>query len=170
MLRERPSKITKDVFLKTYGNVYEHSPWIAEAAWEHRETGNLDQPDALFAVMQQAVEQGTVEQQLALICAHPDLAVAPAELSKLTDASQSEQSGAGLKQCSPEEFQAFQQLNADYKAKFGFPFIVAVKGLNRHEILAQFRSRIQNEREEEFRTALDQIHKIAKFRLQALAQ
>lgn len=167
MLKLKPSTVSKEAFLAAYGNIYEHSPWIAEATWNAKMGENLDAPEALHAAMKQAVELGTEAQQLALICAHPDLACAQGEL---TAASTSEQTGAGLKQCTAEEFAAFQQLNRDYKAKFGFPFIVAVKGLHRTQILEQFRARIHHTRDEEFRMALTQIHKIALFRLQALAE
>lgn len=151
--------------MRIYGDIYEHSPWIAEAAWDHREGDNLDQTKILHACMKQAVMQADHTLQLALIRAHPDLACATGEL---TAASDSEQAGAGLKHCSPEEFTEFQTLNADYKAKFGFPFIVAVKGLTRHDILLQFRARMHRSVAQEFNTALEQIHKIALFRLEAL--
>lgn len=170
MLIKRPSEITHEEFIRIYGNIYEHSPWIAEAAWHHRDEGSLDRFEALHAAMKTAIANGDETQQLALICAHPDLAVAPAELGKLTQASQSEQTGAGLKQCTPEEFAEFQKLNADYKSKFGFPFIVAVKGLTRHDILNAFRKRIHSTREAEFYTALEQINRIAYFRLEALSE
>jgi len=157
-----------DAFVKAYGSVYEHSPWVAEAAFAA--APNVDTVDGLHVVMQTAVRNAPHDQLLTLIKAHPDLAVAPAELSKLTTSSISEQTGAGLNQCSPEEFATFKQLNADYKAKFGFPFIVAVKGLSRADILAAFRARIHNTPEAEFETALEQIHKIAKFRIIALQE
>ncbi|MBS2034573.1 2-oxo-4-hydroxy-4-carboxy-5-ureidoimidazoline decarboxylase [bacterium] len=144
-------------FIEKYGGIYEHSSWVAEAAF-----GAADIPGA----MRQAVEQASHEQQLALICAHPDLGE---KLDTLTASSTSEQQGAGLNQCSPEEFAEFQQLNRAYKEKFGFPFIVAVKGLDRQGILQRFRERIHHEPEREFRTALDQIHRIAAFRLEALS-
>lgn len=140
-------------FVQKYGSIYEHSPWVAEAAY-----GSDDLPKA----MREAVENGGHDRQLALLRAHPDLGE---KLDTLTPSSVSEQQGAGLNQCSPEEFAEFQQLNTAYKEKFGFPFIVAVKGLNRLDILQRFRERIHNSPEAEFRTALDQVHRIAAFRL-----
>lgn len=154
--------LKKEDFLKSYGGIYEHSPWIAEAAYA---SGNIGTFEAIHAAMKAAVTAGTHEQKLALIKAHPDLACAE---KKMTQDSVSEQKGAGLDQCTPEEFAEFRRLNADYKKKFGFPFIIAVKGLNRTDILQAFRNRIRNNPADEFETALDQIHKIAWFRLKAL--
>ncbi|MDE1153294.1 MAG: 2-oxo-4-hydroxy-4-carboxy-5-ureidoimidazoline decarboxylase [Micavibrio sp.] len=167
-LKKTPAAMGRDAFVRAYGGVYEHSPWIAEAVFV--EAPNADTVEGLHAVMQVAVLAAPHDRLLALIQAHPDLAVAPAELSNLTAASISEQTGAGLNQCTPEEFAAFRQLNADYRSKFGFPFIVAVKGLTRGQILAAFRARIQNTPEAEFNAALEEIHKIAKFRIIALQE
>jgi 2-oxo-4-hydroxy-4-carboxy-5-ureidoimidazoline decarboxylase len=153
--------ITRDEFLKRYGGVYEHSSWIAEAAFD---AGRIAPIDTLHAAMKQAVIDGTREQKLALIRAHPDLAGRLA----LTRDSESEQKGAGLDQCSPAEFEEFQRLNDAYKKKFGFPFIIAVKGHDRQSILENFRKRIDNDEAAEFETALEQIHRIARFRLEAL--
>lgn len=151
------STMNRDEFVEKYGGIYEHSPWVAEAAF-----GAGD----LTAAMREAVEQGGHDRQLALLRAHPDLGE---KLDTLTASSVSEQQGAGLNQCTPEEFAEFTQLNTAYKEKFGFPFIVAVKGLNRHDILGLFRQRINHDRDAEFRTALEQVHKIARLRLEALA-
>ncbi|MHC3973289.1 2-oxo-4-hydroxy-4-carboxy-5-ureidoimidazoline decarboxylase, partial [Pseudomonas aeruginosa] len=106
--------------------------------------------------------------QLALINAHPDLAGKAAIRGELTASSTSEQAGAGIHECSAEEFARFTELNDAYKARFGFPFIKAVKGSNRHQILAAFEERIQHSADEEFATALAEINKIALFRLQQL--
>jgi OHCU decarboxylase len=106
--------------------------------------------------------------QLALINAHPDLAGKAAVQGELTDASTSEQSGAGIHQCTAQEFARFTELNEAYKAKFAFPFIMAVKGSNRHQILAAFEERIHNSIEAEFARALAEINQIALFRLQTL--
>lgn len=149
--------MTRDDFVQKYASIYEHSAWVAEAAF-----GAAD----IQAAMRDAVDGAGRDAQLKLICNHPDLACAPA--TKLTAASVSEQKGAGLNECSVEEYAEFQQLNTDYKAKFGFPFIVAVKGLTRMDILVQFRARLQNNADVEFATALAQIHKIAGFRLSAI--
>jgi 2-oxo-4-hydroxy-4-carboxy-5-ureidoimidazoline decarboxylase len=150
----------KTEFIKKYGSIYEHSPWVAEAAF-----GAAD----IQSVMRATVDAAPHDKKIALIKAHPDLACAPADLSKLTKDSVSEQMGAGLNQCTPEEFAEFQKLNTDYKKKFGFPFIIAVKGLTRVDILQAFRKRMDNDAEAEFKTAIEQIHKIAGFRLAALS-
>lgn len=143
----------KEEFVQRYGSIYEHSPWVAETAY-----GSEDLSSAMRAV----VEAAGQDKQLALLRAHPDLGE---KLDTLTPDSTSEQQGAGLNLCSPEEFREFHELNRTYKEKFGFPFIVAVKGMNRQDILERFRERIHNSTEAEFRTALDQVHRIAAFRL-----
>ena len=154
--------LSLEEFLSVYGGIYEHSPWIAQAAYESG--ADLENVKSLHEAMKRAVAEGRHEQQLALIRAHPDLA----GKLELTKESQSEQTGAGLDQCSPEEYEEFQTLNTAYKEKFGFPFIIAVKGHNRQSILENFRARIHNTPEDEFKTALEQINKIAGFRLEAL--
>jgi 2-oxo-4-hydroxy-4-carboxy-5-ureidoimidazoline decarboxylase len=167
MLKKIPSRMTGDEFMETYGGIYEQSPWIAEEAFTRQD---IDTVEALHAAMKLMVVRSDMNQQLMLIRAHPDLACAPADMSKLTRDSQSEQAGAGLKSCTPEEFAEFQKLNTAYKTKFGFPFIIAVKGLKRDDILKAFRARMDSAPEQEFKTALEQIHKIAWFRLAALSQ
>lgn len=157
----------KASFLKRYGGVYEHSPWIAETAFA---AGKMETPEELHAAMREAVAVSGRDRKLALIAAHPDLACAPADAGSLTPSSVSEQKGAGLDRCTPEEYAEFRHLNAAYREKFGFPFIVAVKGMTRADILQAFRTRIQNTPEKEFEAALEQIHKIAGFRLAALFQ
>jgi len=151
----------KEEFLKTYGGIYEHSPWVAEAAYA---SGYIDTLEDLQDAMKAAVANASHDKKLALIRAHPDLVCA----EKMTQESVSEQEGAGLNHCTPEEFAEFQRLNVEYKRKFGFPFIIAVKGLTRQDILHAFRNRIYNGAVAEFENALEQIHKIARFRLMAL--
>jgi OHCU decarboxylase len=153
----RPSALSREDFLARFGPVYEASPWVAEAVWP-------DPPDdlpGLAAVMAAVVDAAPRELQLALIRAHPELA----SRAKMADASVKEQAGAGLDQCSPAEFEAFQRLNAAYNARFGFPFIFAVKGATRADILAAFEARLANDPATEFATAIAQIHRIAGFRL-----
>jgi len=105
---------------------------------------------------------------MSLLRAHPELAAARAEGEDLTAHSHSEQRGAGLDRCRPDEFTEFQRLNAAYRQKFGFPFIVAVKGLDRRQILDRFRSRLQNTPEAEFEEAVAQVIRIGYFRLEQL--
>jgi len=160
----KPSTLTRDAFIARFGPVYEASPWVAEAVWPAAARGELDDREALAQAMRETVDDGPRERRLALIRAHPQLAVAGA----MADASVKEQRGAGLDQCSPDELAAFRELNAAYSARFGHPFIVAVKGLSRAEILAAFAERLENDPQVEFATALAQIHRIAGFRLEAL--
>jgi 2-oxo-4-hydroxy-4-carboxy-5-ureidoimidazoline decarboxylase len=105
-----------------------------------------------------------------LIKAHPDLAGRAAIAGELTEASNEEQASAGIDQCSPEEFARFQDLNERYKAKFDFPFVMAVRKSNRHEILVAFETRLSNDPDDEFEQAIAEIHKIARLRLAAEEQ
>ncbi len=146
-------RVRRADFLARFGPVYEASPWVAEACWPP--------PADLQAAMRAVVDGAPREAKLALIRAHPELA----SRAKMADASVKEQSAAGLDQCSPAEFDAFQRLNAAYNARFGFPFIFAVKGASRAEVLAAFEARLANDPETEFQTAITQIHRIAGFRL-----
>ncbi|MDO9337855.1 MAG: 2-oxo-4-hydroxy-4-carboxy-5-ureidoimidazoline decarboxylase [Caulobacter sp.] len=149
-------------FTTRFAAVYEDSPWVADGVLAH--AAELTTAEAMAAAMAEVVDAAPYERKLALIRAHPQLA----SRAKMADASVKEQSGAGLDQCSPEEFEAFQRLNSAYNARFGFPFIVAVKGLSRADILAAFEARLANDPETEFATAIAQIHRIARFRLDEL--
>jgi OHCU decarboxylase len=149
--------MSKAEFVARFGPVYEASPWVAEGVWPDPP---LDR-EGLAKAMAAVVDTAPREKKLALIRAHPELA----SRARMADSSVKEQAGAGLDQCSPEEFEAFQRLNAAYNARFGFPFVVAVKGLTRGDILAAFEARLANHPETEFDTAIAQIHRIAGFRL-----
>jgi len=149
----------REGFIQRYGAVYEDSPWVAEAVWPG--AGALRSVQAMAGAMAAVVDSASREQRLALIRAHPQLASG----ARMADASVREQSGAGLDQCSPQEFADFQRLNAAYNDRFGFPFIVAVKGLTRRDILEVFAARLGNDPETEFAEALRQIHRIAAIRL-----
>ncbi|WP_448191079.1 2-oxo-4-hydroxy-4-carboxy-5-ureidoimidazoline decarboxylase [Azospirillum sp. sgz301742] len=162
----RPSDMDRAAFLARFGPVFEHSAWIAEGAWE---AGlRPDTAEGLHAAMVAVLRAAPREQRLALLNAHPDLAGKLAVRGELTAESASEQAGAGLDRCTPAEFQRFTELNDAYKAKFGFPFILAVKGRSRAEILAAFEQRIHNTPEMEFETALAQVERIALLRLKDL--
>nr|WP_298171742.1 2-oxo-4-hydroxy-4-carboxy-5-ureidoimidazoline decarboxylase [uncultured Pseudomonas sp.] len=163
-----PSRLSREDFVKVFADIYEHSPWVAEKAFELGQDPSVDDIDGLHQRMADILLSATFSAQLALINAHPDLAGKAAIHGELTASSTAEQAGAGISECSAEEFARFTELNDAYKAKFGFPFIKAVKGSNRHEILAAFEQRIHNSAEQEFQTALAEINKIALFRLQAL--
>ncbi|CAG2127740.1 2-oxo-4-hydroxy-4-carboxy-5-ureidoimidazoline decarboxylase [Cupriavidus plantarum] len=152
-------------FVRVLGGIYEHSPWFAEAAARKRPFADLA---SLAAALREAVDASGRDAQLALVRAHPELAGKAAVRGELTDESTREQSGAGLNLCTPEEFERLQQLNADYNRKFGFPFILAVRGYDRHGIIAEFARRIDNAPDVELQTCINQIHRIAQFRLDDL--
>ncbi|MGI9232671.1 MAG: 2-oxo-4-hydroxy-4-carboxy-5-ureidoimidazoline decarboxylase [Woeseiaceae bacterium] len=154
-------------FMARYAAIYEHSPWVAE------ETASLvsarDGVDTLATVMADCVDNAATERQLALIRAHPDLAGKAQLAGTLTEDSSNEQASAGLDQCSKEEFERFQVLNAAYWEKFGFPFVMAVRASHRAAILEAFEARLENDYEIEFETALLEIHKIARLRLETMS-
>ena len=158
--------LNRSEFVQHFGSVYEHSAWVAEQAYDRTDidTSNLSE---LTTALRYEVEESGKERQLALLCAHPDLAGKAAVDGSLTAASTSEQAGAGLDQCSAEEFARFQRFNDEYTSTFEFPFIMAVKGANRHLILEAFEKRLKNDSNTEFSTALEEVHKIAGFRLAA---
>ena len=157
--------MTEDAFLKAYGGVYEHSPGFSAEVWRSIPHKVLDTVEGLAHALQSAVEASSRATQLALIRAHPDLA----DRVRLSAESVSEQAGAGLDNCSADELAEFRALNHAYKARFDFPFIKAVRGFSRAEILAEFRRRAGNDPSAEFKTALGEIHKIALLRLNDLA-
>lgn len=167
-LKRLPSQLDRAAFVALYGPIYEHSAWIAEAVFDAGPGSLADSPAALHAAMRAVVDAAPQERQLALLRAHPDLAGRLAVSGELTAQSASEQAGAGLDKCSTAEFAEFSRLNAAYKAKFGIPFVMAVKGRRREEILAAFERRLGNDRLVELQTALDEVHKIARFRLDDL--
>ena len=157
----------KTQFVALLDGVYEHSPWVAEAASAQRPFPSLA---ALKVALATAVRQASRDQQLALISAHPELAGKAMVSKTLTAESHNEQSRAGLTDCSPQEFAQIQRLNADYNAKFGWPFILAVRGprgegLPRRDIIATFERRLAGHVDFEFAEALRNIHRIAEIRL-----
>ena len=158
-------RLERDRFVELFGGVFEHAPWVAEQAFA---AGPFHSAEALHRAMVDAMRRAPRARQLALIRGHPDLAGRAAIRGELTAASSAEQAGAGLDQCTPAEFERFRELNERYQAKFGFPFILAVKGKSRHEILAAFEQRLAHSAEAEFEEALDQIARIARFRLDDL--
>jgi OHCU decarboxylase len=165
-----PREMSEGDFIARFGGVYEHSPWIARQAYRQGLGPDQDSPEGLSATLRSVVAQADRDRLLALIHAHPDLAGRAAVRGELTAESSAEQAGAGIDQCTADEFERFQRLNAAYKSKFGFPFIMAVKGSDRHRILAAFEQRLEHEPELEFDTAVEQIHRIARFRLDAIAR
>jgi 2-oxo-4-hydroxy-4-carboxy-5-ureidoimidazoline decarboxylase len=146
-------------FQAAFGDVAEHSPWVARHAAGQRP---FTSRDAMIAAFGDAVLAASETAQLALIRAHPDLAAK----ARLTDDSRREQAGAGLDALSPEEFARFTHLNDLYKSKFDFPFIFAVKGADKRQILASFAERVNHSREDEFAMALEQVCRILRFRIE----
>jgi len=163
-----PRQMSQDDFVARFGAIYEHSAWVAEQTWQRGLGVDHDTVSGLASSMASEVESAGEAAQMKLILAHPDLGGNAAVAGKLTDESASEQAGAGLDACTPEEYERLQQLNAAYLDKFGFPFIVAVKGLQREDILAAMAQRLENDQPSEQRRALDEIHKIARLRLRNL--
>ena len=157
--------LSRDAFVARLGSIYEHSPWVAEAAWDARPFADLD---ALHDAMQSAMLAASVARRQALIDAHPEL-LGRLEAARLTESSRAEQASAGLDRCTAEEKARMQALNARYREKFGFPFIVAVRGLDWAGIIDRMEGRLHNDRERELATALAEIGRIARLRLEALS-
>ena len=157
---------TEADFVARFGGIYEHSAWVAEeiAAIAH---GSEDMTE-IAALMADCVDNASEKRQLTLIRAHPDLAGKAQISGELTADSTEEQAKAGLDQCTAAEYEQFQSLNDQYHEKFGFPFVMAVRASTRVEILAAFAARLENDNATEFETALQEIHKIATLRLQAM--
>ena len=161
----QPSRLTRALFVERFGGIYEHSPWIAEQAYDAGLSPAADTAEGLAAMMAAAAARGTPAQKRALILAHPDLAGRLALAKQLTAESTGEQAGAGLDRLSPDELARFTALNEAYRARFGFPFIMAVKGKSRADILAAFERRLDNSPAQEEATALAEIDRIALLRL-----
>lgn len=156
------NQLEQFAFATTLADIFEHSPWVAELSWPRRPFSTVED---LHAAMCHTLAAADDDAKLRLIRAHPRLAGKAAIRGELTAASTQEQSGAGLGQCSPEEFARITELNDAYDARFGFPFILAVRGHHRASIIANMAARIDNDRDTEVAEALRQIERIAAFRL-----
>lgn len=159
------NSLIHDEFVRIVGPVFEHSSWIAEAAWAKRPFASVE---ALHSAMCDIVRAAGEEKQLALIRAHPDLVGKLALAGQLTKESTGEQASAGLDRLTPAEVELFQQSNAAYKEKFGFPFVICARLNKKEAILNGFKVRLQNSREQEIQAALGEIFKIAELRLRDL--
>ena len=157
------NELNKSEFLSIFGNIFEKTEWIAKKVFELKPFKNSED---CFLKFTEIYESSNKKKILKILNAHPDLAVE----KKLTKDSANEQLGANLNECSEEEFLEFSRLNKEYKNKFNFPFIIAVKGKNKDEILENFRIRIKNNYEEEFQEAKKQVTKIALFRLNEILE
>jgi urate oxidase len=163
-----PSAMGKDEFVARFGSIYEHSPWIAERAWEGELGPANDNAVGINFALRSVFRAATEAEQLAVLRAHPDLAGRLAAAKKLTEASTAEQASAGLDVLSDAEREKFTHLNAAYVQKFGFPFIIAVRDHAKSEILAAFEKRLGNSWETEVLTACRQVERIAQLRLHTL--
>ncbi len=156
--------LSQDDFVLRFGDIAEHSPWVAEAASRARP---FSSHESLVKAFQNAILDAPSARQTALIQAHPDLAGRAAQMNDLADESRREQKGAGLDTLMPDEFKRFHRLNDAYRTRFGFPFIFAVSGATKHQILDAFEHRVAGTLEEEHLTAIAQILRIVRFRLEA---
>jgi 2-oxo-4-hydroxy-4-carboxy-5-ureidoimidazoline decarboxylase len=152
-------------FVELLGSIFEHSPWVAELVIPIRP---FDCREELHRSMTHAVRQAPVVQRMELLCRHPELAGKEASAGTLTQDSRREQAGAGLNQCSTQELEKIASLNLAYREKFHFPFIIAVTGLNKYQILDAMEQRLANNEDVEFDTAIGEVEKIARIRINAL--
>ncbi|WP_374327947.1 2-oxo-4-hydroxy-4-carboxy-5-ureidoimidazoline decarboxylase [Azonexus sp.] len=159
------SQLDRDGFVAAVGAVFEHTPWVMARVWERRPFADRA---ALREAMQAVLAEAARAEMLALILAHPELASKAALRGELTADSAREQAGAGLDACTPEELAEIRRLNDAYRARFGWPFIVAVRGLSRQDIIVAMRRRLQRSDDEEFAEARAQILRIAELRLDPL--
>lgn len=161
MTIDEVNRLHHAAFVNAVGWVFEHSPWVAERAFA---SGPFDGIQALHSAMVEQVERATTPEKLALLRAHPDLGTR----TRLSSASSKEQSGAGLDSLTPAEFEQFSRLNSAYRARFEFPFLLAVKGSTKYDVLRALQARMEASPEQEFEEALQQVYRIAGFRLEGL--
>jgi 2-oxo-4-hydroxy-4-carboxy-5-ureidoimidazoline decarboxylase len=152
-------------FVQKFGGIFEKSPWVAEKAWEKRPFASIDD---LHAAMVNVVKHSTAPNQLALLQSHPDLAGKEAQAGAMTASSVSEQASAGLNALSKTEMAQISELNAAYKQKFGFPFIIAVRMHTKEGIFFEFNRRLANETQAEFANDLQNVYAITRLRLGAI--
>jgi 2-oxo-4-hydroxy-4-carboxy-5-ureidoimidazoline decarboxylase len=158
---KKVNQLSENEFIGTFGNIFEKTNWIANRAFNSKPYKNFNE---FISTIIKIYENSSKEDCIKIFNAHPELAVE----RKLTEDSHKEQKGANLNRCNNEEFNEFKNLNYEYKKKFGFPFIIAVKGKNKSKILINFRKRIKNEIDLEFEEAKNQVKKIATFRLEEI--
>jgi OHCU decarboxylase len=163
--RARPSRMAKDEFIKAYGGIFEHSAWIAERAFDLELGPAHDTALGLHNALCRMFRSASDTERLGVLTAHPDLAGKLAQAKRLTAESTSEQAGVGLNALTDDERETFTRLNAEYVAKHGFPFIIAVRDHTKASILEAFHRRIGNDRATEFAEACRQVERIAEFRL-----
>jgi OHCU decarboxylase len=159
---DRINELDREGFVARFGSLFEHSPWVAEEAWRSRPFGSVEE---MWRALEDAMYSAPRERQLDLIRAHPDLAGKAAIAGKVSSESRREQASAGLDRLSPSEFEAFTQMNREYREKFDLPMVVCVREHTKESILENMQSRLGNARDEEIRTALAEISKISHHRL-----
>nr|WP_026597440.1 2-oxo-4-hydroxy-4-carboxy-5-ureidoimidazoline decarboxylase [Methylobacterium sp. 77] len=157
--------LSRQDFVRTFGGVFENSPWVAERVVDARPFASAA---ALHAAMMAAVRAASPAEILAFLNAHPELAGAEARAARMTAHSSAEQGGAGLDRMTEADFDRFDRLNAAYREKFGFPFIIAVRGRTKDSILAEFERRLGNPRDIERDAALAEISLITRMRLERI--
>ena len=157
------NELDRAAFVKRFGPLFEHSPWVAEAAWRDRPFSDREE---LFEALVAAMYAAPRERRLALIRAHPDLAGRAAIEGSLTKSSKHEQASAGLDRLTPDEYDAFTRTNTAYRERFGFPFVVCAREHTKESILRVASERLRNSEDEEIRVALEEIAKIARLRLE----
>jgi 2-oxo-4-hydroxy-4-carboxy-5-ureidoimidazoline decarboxylase len=160
---EQVNALSRDAFVEAFGDVAEHSPWVAERAAKRRPYADREAMAGAF--IDTIFDAGDAE-RLALVRAHPDLAGRAAVAGEIAEDSKREQAGAGLDRLTPEEFVRFNELNDAYRARFQFPFILAVKGATKHQILEAFERRINKDPEAELAMAIRQVARIVTFRIE----
>ena len=157
-------KLSKTEFTEVFGNIFENASWIAEKLYQQKPFNSFNDLSYKMISIFEGVDN---QKKLKILNSHPDLAD-KAKIGSLTPDSNKEQSNVGLDQCSEKEFNDFKNLNLEYKNKFGFPFIIAVKGKSKSEILESFKKRIMSDKENEFFEAIEQVKKISLLRLEEL--
>ena len=157
------NELDRPAFVERFGPLFEHSPWVAEAAWHDRPFSDREE---LYEALVAAMHAAPRERKLALIRAHPDLAGKAAIDGTLTDSSKREQASAGLDRLTPDEYEAFTRTNAAYRERFGFPFVVCAREHTKESILRVASERLSSGEDEEIRVALEEIAKIARLRLE----
>jgi 2-oxo-4-hydroxy-4-carboxy-5-ureidoimidazoline decarboxylase len=159
------SKMEREAFVQKFGGIFENSPWVAEKAWDKRPFASIDEMHAAMVIV---ARYAPAPKQIALLQAHPDLAGKEAQAGTMTTSSVSEQASAGLNALSKEEFKKITDLNAAYKEKFGFPFIIAVRMHTKEGIFFEFERRLKNDTPTEFANDLQNVYAITRLRLDKL--
>ena len=157
-------RMDQDEIIDLLKSIYEHSPWVPIRLFSTKINTIIDK-EYLYKKMKAIVDNASKKEKLKLIRSHPELGNKLQKIDELTKYSKEEQKSAGLNQCTAEEFKVLTDLNQQYRTQFEFPFIIAVKGLYKSEIISEMKKRVNSTKQEEFETAMNEIHKIAKLRI-----